>query len=28
MMTEEQFNEMHEDRFAMVGDLVDTSYIQ
>jgi len=28
MMTEEQFNEMHEDRFAMVGDLTNTSYIQ
>jgi len=27
-MTEEQFNEMYEDRFAMVGDLTDTSYIQ
>jgi len=27
-MTEEQFNEMYEDRFAMVGDLIDTSYIQ
>ena len=26
-MTEEQFNEMYEDRFAMVGDLTDVSYL-